>query len=172
MFRAVKMWDEKWKILFQILTKILLFAQSKTLHKYQVKMQKSSIYEKILCLFSKARKFLEFSYFLKNQEAGENPPDRPSQNTLKLFLSFNVLSSHHKCNGTIFLSPQIEFIQVFSQIVERRKVQENLKISYRQSPLQKQKFVTGSRKLNKINFSTFHESPTLLDFINQSQSTL
>ena len=77
MFRAVKIWDEKWKILSQILTKILLFAQSKTLHKYKVKMQMSSIYEKILCLFSKARKFLELSYF--------HTPDRPSQNTLKLF---------------------------------------------------------------------------------------
>ena len=37
---------------------------------------------------------------------------------LKPFLSFGVVSSNHKCNRNRVLSPQIDYMQVFSKIAE------------------------------------------------------
>ena len=84
-----------------------------------MKMHTNRIYEKILRFSSKTRTFLKFSF---------------RQPLIKYFETFSIVSTHHKQNGTRLLSPQTEYIQVTSRIVERlktldiKKVWENLEI--------------------------------------------
>ena len=74
-------------------------------HKQHFKRLQDSIYEKILCFSSKARKILKFSGFVKNQEVGEKLPNR--QNILRHFFIFQcsyptsqarLVYYHHKLN--------------------------------------------------------------------------
>ena len=89
----------------------VLFAQVKIWHKQHVKIHKGSIYEKILFFFQSKNIFGVFILSLKLERR-----KKPSRQILTkyfeaFFLSFSIVSPHHKRNGTRLLSPQFEYIQ-------------------------------------------------------------